>query len=800
MTPACLPGLLLLALPTPQTQLPPPVLSAPSGAVIGEAVEFSLGGTVQLPPIQELLLLDLELLPAPVPFGPYGDLYLAASPALDLLPGDGSSSWTFEVPNEPALVGLELHAQALGFVYVGFAGALLLSNPVSVVFEDAPPPSARLAVVANRGDGSLTLHAVDLQGAGTRHFGVEVPGGELRAVAASPDGRFLFAADATSDVLHRVEVDPATGERTALGTTLTGARPLDVEVDPSGRFVYTANLLGNSISQFALDPLGNLSPLSPPAISTALAPTDLTIDPEGRWLFAIAAGSGLLAVHAIDPGTGALSLSSVFPLEGAVSRVLVGDEGEWIHLLSGGTQTLTTWTFDTAVGQVIAPLGAAVAVPPGTIDAALHPDGDAIYLLDSAGSVLVHHDVDPTTGEVSVAPASITPTANGAAAVRIDPRGERLYVCGIAENELWIHAPQLTTGEPQFVQRIRQRSLPLDVAVVTGEEPTAIQSRLFLAGHAASNEVRTFQLDLDQGQLIDLGAGASTSGPGASGLSLDPSTGLLASADSSAAVSTFRFNVENANLASTGPVALSSDPIDVVIEASGRFGWSSEPALDQLRHFAYVSGVPTDLGAIALGGGADPGPVATTPAGDWLFVGARGTGRVLTFRVAGDGALSQTGSASAQGTPSDLLVTPNGRHLLTAASGPGRVTSYAIDPQLGAPTAVTILPVGPDPVGLAVTHSGRFAYVADATEKTIRVMALDPDTGVLTGIQAAGLAEAPSGVAVDAAGRVAVAVVPSLDLFQIFTIDPDDGTLSPLGLSLSGGDSPTTLAASIELD
>ncbi|MHC4262061.1 MAG: beta-propeller fold lactonase family protein, partial [Planctomycetota bacterium] len=551
---------LVMAAPLQIGEVPPPTLNAGSLAIVGEELTFVLEGTTVVPAVTELLLIDFALLPAPVQIAPYGDFFLAIGPGFEVIPGDGTSAWKIPIPNDPALVGLPIHAQALGFVYQAFFGAVKLSNLASVEIQAEPPGAARIAVVANLEDGSLTFQGVDVEGARSRHIGVHLEDDSARALAATSDGSRLFAVDSSNERLVTFEVDGGTGAWNRLGDAPTGALPLDVVVDPSDRFVYAANALGNSISQYALDANGLPQPLTPAELATSSTPSSISIDPSGRWLFAVAAASNLILVHAIDSATGALSLQSAFPIDGSPARLAIGHGGTVVHVLNPASNSITSWSFDTETGQIGALIGQPVAAPPGAVDLTMGSEQKHLYVVDSASSELLWFDVSDEDGGVAPTPEGSVPTAEGSLAVVADPRGERLFVTGIGSNELWIHAPEEATGNPIFVQRLRQRGLPADVVLLLGSQPTAMQSRLVLVGHEGSDEIRAYQLDKELGVIVDLGAGAMTSGPGHVGLALDRRTGTLISAEEQGGVGGYLFSTENGDLMGTGQAASGTQP------------------------------------------------------------------------------------------------------------------------------------------------------------------------------------------------------------------------------------------------
>jgi 6-phosphogluconolactonase len=69
----------------------------------------------------------------------------------------------------------------------------------------------------------------------------------------TPDGRFLYAAERTSNTLGAFRVDGATGTLTYLASTPTEKQPRGFAIDPSGRFLVASGEKSGTISSYAID-------------------------------------------------------------------------------------------------------------------------------------------------------------------------------------------------------------------------------------------------------------------------------------------------------------------------------------------------------------------------------------------------------------------------------------------------------------------------------------------------------------------------------------------------------------------
>ena len=80
-----------------------------------------------------------------------------------------------------------------------------------------------------------------------------------------------------------------------------------MQIDPSGKFVYGSNRGHDSIAVFAVDPKSGKLTLVEHQSTRGKTPRHFAIDPTGKWLLAENQDSDTIAVLRIDPKTGGLS-------------------------------------------------------------------------------------------------------------------------------------------------------------------------------------------------------------------------------------------------------------------------------------------------------------------------------------------------------------------------------------------------------------------------------------------------------------------------------------------------------------
>ncbi|WP_369719896.1 lactonase family protein [Bradyrhizobium sp. LLZ17] len=69
----------------------------------------------------------------------------------------------------------------------------------------------------------------------------------------TPDGRFLYASERTTNTLTAYKVDATSGKLTTIGSVPTEKQPRGFNIDPSGRFLAAVGELSDGISVYAID-------------------------------------------------------------------------------------------------------------------------------------------------------------------------------------------------------------------------------------------------------------------------------------------------------------------------------------------------------------------------------------------------------------------------------------------------------------------------------------------------------------------------------------------------------------------
>jgi 6-phosphogluconolactonase len=179
-------------------------------------------------------------------------------------------------------------------------------------------------------DGSLGAASAFVQHTGHGSNPKRQEAAHAHSIDLSPDNRFAIVDDLGLDETLVYKFDSTKGSLTAndppFAKANAGAGPRHFALSPNGKFGYVIDEMGDTVSVFNFDAAaGSLHPVQ--TISTI--PKDFTkqnddaeiaIHSSGKFLYASNRGHDSIAVFAIDPDKGTLSLVEYAPTNGQNPR------------------------------------------------------------------------------------------------------------------------------------------------------------------------------------------------------------------------------------------------------------------------------------------------------------------------------------------------------------------------------------------------------------------------------------------------------------------------------------------------
>ncbi|MGA8273105.1 MAG: lactonase family protein [Candidatus Sulfotelmatobacter sp.] len=184
-------------------------------------------------------------------------------------------------------------------------------------------PDNRFAIVDDLGlDETLVYKFDSAKGLLTLNdpaFAKADPGAGPRHFTFGPDGKFgyvinemqsavtVFSYDASTGALRRLQTISTLPKGFPAKTTTAEITAAEIQVHPSGKFLYASNRGHDSIAVFAIDPNKGTLTLVEYAPTKGQSPRNFAIDPPGTLLFAANEKSDNIVLFRIDAHTGRLT-------------------------------------------------------------------------------------------------------------------------------------------------------------------------------------------------------------------------------------------------------------------------------------------------------------------------------------------------------------------------------------------------------------------------------------------------------------------------------------------------------------
>ncbi|MGC1371310.1 MAG: lactonase family protein [Candidatus Sulfotelmatobacter sp.] len=190
--------------------------------------------------------------------------------------------------------------------------------------------SGSIAVFPIREDGGLGEASAFVQHSGHGTNPQRQEGPHAHSVDMSADNRFAIVDDLGLDETFVYPFDSANGtldvNEARIAKADPGAGPRHFAFTPNGKFGYVLHEKGSTVTTYRFDATqGLLQPLQtissiPKAFTKLDESAEILVAPSGKFLYASNRGHDSIAVFAIDPASGVLTLVEYAPTKGASPR------------------------------------------------------------------------------------------------------------------------------------------------------------------------------------------------------------------------------------------------------------------------------------------------------------------------------------------------------------------------------------------------------------------------------------------------------------------------------------------------
>jgi 6-phosphogluconolactonase (cycloisomerase 2 family) len=254
------------------------------------------------------------------------------------------------------------------------------------------------------------------------------------AVACTNRPQYAYVVNNGSNTVSQYAIDTS-GMLSPLSvaTVATGNSPQSITVDPSRKYAYVTNLTDNTISQYVIQGDGTLAPNAPATVATGHGPWAVTVSPSGAWAYIANSADNTISQFSID-AAGALVAATIGPVATGIEpwNITLSPDGKYVYVanhgnLPPGGMTISQYAVDAATGGLTplnpATLLAAFPYPGGiTVD----PTSSYAYLSNINGNTLSEYGIGTDGTLSSLNPASVA-TGTEPVFLAFDPTGKYAY-------------------------------------------------------------------------------------------------------------------------------------------------------------------------------------------------------------------------------------------------------------------------------------------------------------------------------------------------------------------------------------
>ncbi len=236
--------------------------------------------------------------------------------------------------------------------------------------------TGKWVLVANYGDGTVAVFPIQADGKLGAPSDTRAVGANAHMIATDPSNAYVFVPCLGADYVAQFLFDDKTGKLTPNATptvaTASGAGPRHIAFHPDGAHAYVISELTSSLTTYGLNAAtGTLTPLAtvstlPVGFSGSNTGAEVSVHPTGAFVYASNRGDDSIAVFAVDPAAGTLTLKGHTKTGGTTPRSFALDlAGTLLYAANQGSGTVTPFAVNPATGT-LSPIGAAVTVPSAT--------------------------------------------------------------------------------------------------------------------------------------------------------------------------------------------------------------------------------------------------------------------------------------------------------------------------------------------------------------------------------------------------------------------------------------------------
>jgi DNA-binding beta-propeller fold protein YncE len=218
-------------------------------------------------------------------------------------------------------------------------------------------------------------------------------------------------------------------------------------------FAYVPNFNDSNVSQYSIDSMGALSPLTPPTVTVGgpanHAPINIALSPGRKDAYVPLAGAGAVSQFTVDETSGALSpktpasvLAGTYP-----QGIAVTPDGKSVYATNANSGVVFQYDRDLVSGLLSPKSPPSVAGGDAAAQIAVTPDGRSAYVTNNANGTVFMWNIDPLTGALSPKSPSTVTAGSYPLGIAVSPDGKNAYVANESDNNVSQYFIDQTTGQ-----------------------------------------------------------------------------------------------------------------------------------------------------------------------------------------------------------------------------------------------------------------------------------------------------------------------------------------------------------------